>query len=100
MIFKHKSVPGVGLASFGASIGGLVSPGRWRGRRQGRHPKMRACSEDMVEVLCRAGQRPVGLGIAEGCDQTDAEEESQIEGDETARGEDNVVVEPAVKVAA
>ncbi len=33
--------------------------------------------EDMVEVLRRAGQRPVSLGIAEGCDQTDAEEESQ-----------------------
>ncbi len=59
---------------------------------------MRACSEDMVEVLSGAGQHAVGLGIAEGYDQTDAEEESQIEGDETARGEGNMAVEPAAEV--
>ncbi len=47
------------------------------GPATGEAPKTRAGSEDMVEVLRRAGQRPVGLGIAEGCDQTDAEEESQ-----------------------
>jgi hypothetical protein len=67
---------GAGRASFGASIGASESPGRRRGRRQGRHPKTRACSEDMVEILHRAGQQPVRLGTAEGCDQTDAEEES------------------------
>jgi hypothetical protein len=79
MIFERESGPGpwVERASFGANIGALVSPGRRRSRQQGRHPKMRACSEDMVEVLCQAVQRPVSLGIAEGCDQTDAEEESQ-----------------------
>ncbi len=78
MIFKLEWGPGprVGRASFGASTGVVASPGR-RGRRQGRHPKTRAGSEDMVEVLRRAGQRPVSLGTAEGCDQTDAEEESQ-----------------------
>jgi hypothetical protein len=95
MIFECEAVPWVGLASFGASTGVLVSPGRRQGRRQGRHLKTRACSKDKVEVLRWAGQRPVSLGVAEGCDQTDAEEESQIEGDETAQGEDNVVVEPA-----
>jgi hypothetical protein len=79
MIFERESGPGpwVGRASFGASTGVWESPGRGRGRQQGRHPKRRAGSEDMVEVLRRAGQRPVGLGIAEGCDQTDAEGESQ-----------------------
>jgi hypothetical protein len=79
MIFERESGPGpwVGRASFGASTGAWESPGRRRDRRQGRHPKTRSGSEDMVEVLRRAGQRPVGLGIAEGCDQTDAEEESQ-----------------------
>jgi hypothetical protein len=41
----------------------------------------------------------VEVGIAEGCNQTDAEEESQIEVDETARGGGNVVVEPAAEVA-
>jgi hypothetical protein len=79
MIFERELGPGpwVERASFGANIGGLESPGRRWGRRQGRHPKTRACSEDMVEVLRRAGQQPVSLGIAEGCDQIDAEEESQ-----------------------
>ncbi len=79
MIFERESGlgPWVGRASFGASIGAWESPGRRRGRRQGRHPKTRSGSEDMVEVLRRAGPRPVGLGIAEGCDQTDAEEESR-----------------------
>ncbi len=79
MIFEHELGPGpwVRQASFGASTGVWESPGRRRGRRQGRHLKTRAGSEDMVEVLHRAGQRPVGLGIVEGCDQTDAEEESQ-----------------------
>ncbi len=79
MIFERESRPGpwVERASFGANIGGLESPGPRRGRRQGRHPKTRACSEDMLEVLRRSVQRPVSLGITEGCDQTDAEEESQ-----------------------
>ncbi len=79
MIFERELGPGpwVGRASFGASTGAWESPGRRRGRRQGRHPKTRSGSEGMVEVLRRAGQRPVGLGIAEGCDQTDAVEESQ-----------------------
>ncbi len=79
MIFERELGPGpwVGRASFGASTGVLASPGQRRGRRQGRHPKTRACSEDMVEVLRWAGQWPVSLGIVEGCDQTDAEEESQ-----------------------
>ena len=79
MIFERELGPGpwVGRASFGASTGAWESPGRRRGRRQGRHPKTRSGSEDMVEVQRRAVQRSVGLGIAEGCDQTDAEEESQ-----------------------
>jgi hypothetical protein len=79
MIFERESGPWpwVGRASFRASTGVWESPGRRRGQRQERHPKTRAGSEDMVEVLRRAGQQPVGLGIAEGCDQTDAEEESQ-----------------------
>ncbi len=79
MIFERESGPGpwVGRASSGASTGVSVSPGGRRGRRQGRHPKTGACSEDMVEILRRVGQRPVRLGTAEGCDQTDAEEESQ-----------------------
>ncbi len=79
MIFERESGPGpwVERASFGANIGVSESPGRRQGRQQGGHPKTRACSEDMVEVLRRAVQRSVSLGIAEGCDQTDAEEESQ-----------------------
>jgi hypothetical protein len=79
MIFEPESGPGqwVGRVSFGASTGVSVSPGRWRGRQQERHPKTGACSKDMVEVLRRAGQWSVRLGTAEGCDQTDAEEESQ-----------------------
>jgi hypothetical protein len=65
MISELEAVAGLGLASFGASTGGLVSPGRRRGQHQGRHPKTRACSEDMVEVLRRAVQRAVSLGIVE-----------------------------------
>jgi hypothetical protein len=42
----------------------------------------------------------VSLGIAEGCNQTDAEEESQIERDETEQGEGTVVVKPAAEMVA
>ncbi len=45
MIFERELGPGpwVERASFGANIGVLESPGRRRGRRQGGHPKTRAC---------------------------------------------------------
>jgi hypothetical protein len=88
------------MASFVASIGEVVCPGGRQGRQQGRHPYTRSCLEDMVEVLGRASERVMRLGIAEGCYQTDAQEESQTEGDKTVRGGGNAVAEPAAELAA